>query len=63
MAVVSPARSRPHYYVFSRGLGWGYCAYCGLVPLNNAASRKAWEKACPGSEPDDEVKIKVVRKK
>ena len=35
----------PHEFT-RRVLHWPYCKYCGLVKLNNAASRKAAKKKC-----------------
>jgi len=42
--------------------GKWYCINCGLMRLNNEATRKAWEKNCPGSPADQPADVKVIRK-
>lgn len=33
---------------------WFCCAHCGLVPLNNEATRKAMRAPCPSKDPTNE---------
>lgn len=36
---------KPHVFKY-RFIKWFYCHHCGMLPLNNAASRKDAAKPC-----------------
>ena len=47
------SKNRPHDSYWNKHLRKTCCAKCGLVYLNNEATRKAVAKPCPGADKED----------